>query len=431
VSCDGASLTAEAVEDIVRRVRAVSCVCELTCSTSDHDLHLVLLTTGAICAGRPLLVRELSSNLTLGRPVAIRYPGEDLWHERILIGPGHRDAAGEVTNWWIVTPDGDFYEEDISMEAQQAVARMRSAGQEIPDLPYFVNADGAMEPLGGVGRRRRRGGPAEGEAVAAAGLALVGGTAIPDTPLPVDLEAAEGAGGAAAPGAAAPYLAVLPERPAPRDGLVWLVTESADGHETVGMEVTPRAGDVIITSTSGLALRHVSFLQVQVQVQVVLGHATCCGLVGRETLTVFATVCPFIRRHYDRPAPFWPSVADELRAFAGLMVLLVSSWESDWNPLVVATDASETGYGICSRWFDPATVAAVGRCRERDRYLAEGHVGTRAAALGADMACGEPLLVDGCLGRSDLQPDPRCAEVPSYMAESAGLGVVGGWNFNA
>ncbi|CAK0817596.1 unnamed protein product, partial [Prorocentrum cordatum] len=88
-----------------------------------------------------------------------------------------------------------------------------------------------------------------------------------------------------------------------------------------------------------------------------------------------------------------------------------------------------TGYGICSRRFDPAEVAAVGRCRERDRYLAEGHVGARADALGAELPREEPLLVDACLGRSDLQPDPQFAEVPSYRTESADLGVVGGWRF--
>eukprot|EP00959_Pyramimonas_sp_CCMP1952_P017563 372798-Pyramimonas_sp.AAC.1 len=64
------------------------------------------------------------------------------------------------------------------------------------------------------------------------------------------------------------------------------------------------------------------------------------------------------------------------------MVLLVSDWEADWNPMIVASDASEWGYGLCSRWVGADEAAAVGRVRERDRYLDPDHVAARAAALG-------------------------------------------------
>ena len=174
------------------------------------------------------------------------------------------------------------------------------------------------------------------------------------------------------------------------------------------------------------------------QVEAIIGHATFCGLVRRETLSVFSTVYPFIRKHYDMPVLPWPSVCDELRVFAGLMIMLVSSWESDWNPLVLATDASEWGYGICSRWFSPDDVAAVGRCREADRYLSEAHVAARAAALGLGetlYTAGVPTEVpdisalDGCLGRADLTADPTFAEVPPAMTDEQKWTVVGGWKF--
>ncbi|CAK0823231.1 unnamed protein product [Prorocentrum cordatum] len=947
VSCTESSLNICLVEDIIRRARSESCVCELICDSTERDTRLVFIATFSVCAGQSCILV-----LYCGRIVTIRYPGEDLWHERVMMGPGLRDEAGVVTKWWILTPDGDFYEEDISMkagegerpvgldlagscpramrgrfyrfaddaypsddrvrrEAQQAVARMRAAGQEPPTLLHFVTEDGVLAPLSGVGRRLRRGGAAGvggGDAVA---VVVADGAATPELPLPLGAAPPGGEAKPVAGEAVAPYLAVLPERQALREGLVWLVTENAEGHETPGMEVTPRAGDVIITTTDGLVHRRGSFLRVQAvpscdcvefaralrarhegvsgavgpaalaapraaeqapsdedvrtlwvdndgvgerykswkkavqesrgepisavevqgppstlplarhvrairgrpaalvagvcadsnifktdrvyhematlrrsrapgrancglrqralareaarapptadeaaeaavmrvgaggaaeldeslarleslaelqvregardfykppevalrellcekasgyrmgassttlapyqrgrvslpekrtsapnvsdlvgdrgryflegaggrmldptfsnsfdddaercyvdqqfassptlyarfirdlkdachrmgiptwlsrwfglppvraagvgltdaldgpvgpdemvtpmprrlpmgfswslfpaqgidegvasqvlsraellrdrgqppaptlrgeaasdtkhyiyvdnigvfgsdgsvvasklegvcaafeakglavhevatsdsgvealgvlldgrrrhtrltakrfwrvrgaslalagrrrasgrQVEIALGHAAFCRLVRRETLSVFATVYPFIRRRYDQPAPLWPSVADELRAFAGLMVLLVSSWESDWDPLVAATDASETGYGICTRWLAAEDVAAVGRCRERDRYLAEGRVGARAAALGAEPPPCEPLGVEGCLGRADPQSDPHFAEAPSCMTDPVAWAAVGGWKF--
>ncbi|CAK0788564.1 unnamed protein product, partial [Prorocentrum cordatum] len=39
-----------------------------------------------------------------------------------------------------------------------------------------------------------------------------------------------------APKAVAPFLAVLPERPASREGLVWLIPENPDSYLTKGLE---------------------------------------------------------------------------------------------------------------------------------------------------------------------------------------------------
>ena len=66
--------------------------------------------------GARLSVRELLSDLIPGRLVAIRYE-DDLWHERVLLGPGLRDDSGLVTSWLVETPDHDKYEEDMTMEA--------------------------------------------------------------------------------------------------------------------------------------------------------------------------------------------------------------------------------------------------------------------------------------------------------------------------
>ncbi|CAK0796853.1 unnamed protein product, partial [Prorocentrum cordatum] len=162
------------------------------------------------------------------------------------------------------------------------------------------------------------------------------------------------------------------------------------------------------------------------QVEAVIGHATFCGLVRRETLTVFSTVYPFIRRHYDEPVMLWASVEDELRVFA--------AHDYAGLQLGVRLETARDGHGRlgCSRWFDPVDVAAVGRCRERDRYFSEDHVAARAAALDGEVVSPSPesLGVEGCLGRDDLLPDPGFSEVPTFMTEQAAWTTFGGWKFN-
>ena len=133
--------------------------------------------------------------------------------------------------------------------------------------------------------------------------------------------------------------------------------------------------------------------------EIVIGHATFAGLLRREVLSVFHTVYKFMREHYLTPAPLWPSVREELKTFAGLMVFLVSSWVMPWNSVVSCSDACEEGYGVCTRWLPPDLVARVGRTRERDRYRSAGHVRARDAVLGAQVEDPEeepaPEVLDG------------------------------------
>ena len=98
------------------------------------------------------------------------------------------------------------------------------------------------------------------------------------------------------------------------------------------------------------------------QMVVVIGHATFCGLVSRETLSSSGFVCFYTAG--ETFAPLLPTVADELQALAGLMVFLVSPWKFPWNGHVLATDACEPGWGTCRAIHKQAAVASVGRVRE-------------------------------------------------------------------
>jgi len=109
------------------------------------------------------------------------------------------------------------------------------------------------------------------------------------------------------------------------------------------------------------------------QLEVILGHCTFAALVRRGVLCCFSAVYRFVQSSYTKVTPLWESVVEELSAFSGLLILLVSDWSSPWNRVVCATDASETGYGCTQAWCDRAEVASIGSVRERDRYLlAEG-----------------------------------------------------------
>ena len=91
-----------------------------------------------------------------------------------------------------------------------------------------------------------------------ADAAPIGGTETPLGDLP--LVAGDGPERAAAPRGSRvpPYLAVLAERPA-----VGLLTENAEGVETIGLEVTLRACHIAITASDALAHRHGGFLRAQ------------------------------------------------------------------------------------------------------------------------------------------------------------------------
>jgi len=116
-------------------------------------------------------------------------------------------------------------------------------------------------------------------------------------------------------------------------------------------------------------------------IEILLGHSTYAGLVRREALSCFHACYRFVQASYYESTELWPSVVDELRCFAGLIIMLVSSWWGPWNKLVTASDASLDGYGMTEAMCTYDEVASVGRTRERDRFLCDDAVGARERAF--------------------------------------------------
>ena len=160
--------------------------------------------------------------------------------------------------------------------------------------------------------------------------------------------------------------------------------------------------------------------------EVVIGHATFCGLVERKLLSVFHTCYKFIEKCYQQVTPLWKSVIDELRAFSALAPALESDWRRSWNTHVLSSDASEEGYGIVAGVFDKDQVAQVGRMSERGRFKRSGGHNARESALTAagfiqDDVTGQ--WVEGDLGSADYldaagwELDSRFPEVPADMLQ--------------
>ena len=80
------------------------------------------------------------------------------------------------------------------------------------------------------------------------------------------------------------------------------------------------------------------------------------------------TAYRFAGLHLTEVVPLWPSARAELEAFRGLMPLLRSHWAIPWFPRPVASDASETAYGVCFGSWPPGAAADVGRVSERSRF---------------------------------------------------------------
>ena len=58
--------------------------------------------------------------MEIGTKVVVFYTDDDVWHERLILLPSR-----EENTYWIITPDGDIYEEDLGGKAIDGPDRVR------------------------------------------------------------------------------------------------------------------------------------------------------------------------------------------------------------------------------------------------------------------------------------------------------------------
>ena len=101
--------------------------------------------------------------------------------------------------------------------------------------------------------------------------------------------------------------------------------------------------------------------------EVLLGHTTFVALVRRDVLSVLFAVNKFIRANYDDSARLWPSARADVQAVVALLPAIVSSWTRGGCSSIVATDASEYGFGVCLKECKNMSVkSSDGQANEHD-----------------------------------------------------------------
>ena len=115
-------------------------------------------------------------------------------------------------------------------------------------------------------------------------------------------------------------------------------------------------------------------------------------------------------------------------AFSGLMIFLQSDWWKPWNELVCSSDASTTGYGVCTAFWDLEDVKRVGRVKERSRFRrASGHSARESSLTAAgfvrDDITGQwqsgEIDAQTYLNLSGWQLDENFDEVPARLLRRA------------
>jgi len=140
-------------------------------------------------------------------------------------------------------------------------------------------------------------------------------------------------------------------------------------HHTVGLSVKKLSK--IVTATYALLQQGYCTGR---QLARVIGHWVWACLVRRECLSVFRCVYRFIEVAGDRVFSLWPSVRRELLTILGLVPFLYTHVSARIAPVLTATDACPTGYGVVSSYADSDMLYSL----------------TRTAAASVPVALGQP-----------------------------------------
>ena len=132
------------------------------------------------------------------------------------------------------------------------------------------------------------------------------------------------------------------------------------------------------------------------------GTAPFWALVARPLLRVFSASYRYVESEHDNYGVLWDSVLDDLRVCWDLLCYGRSEWCLDWNPLVMCSDASPSGWRLTAKCGDKPVVKRIGRVKERVRFKlmpgvsARDQVLTRSGLLGFvdDLVDGNPPLVE-------------------------------------
>lgn len=123
----------------------------------------------------------------------------------------------------------------------------------------------------------------------------------------------------------------------------------------------------------------------------------------------------------------WDSVRRELRWAIALLPVFEANTALQWHPVINTSDASNSGFGVCSLDSSAKIAGQIGRQREKWRFWVEDKVRARTSALLAepdmlslDAATGRPLVAPaGLVSERHRASAPPFDEVPVELLQGS------------
>ena len=140
------------------------------------------------------------------------------------------------------------------------------------------------------------------------------------------------------------------------------------------------------------------------EMRAVLGHLCFAFLLRRPCLSCLAASFAFAESAGNEAKNVWPSVKRELLIAAAILPLVYADFGAGWLDQVVATDASQTGLGVCSSEWSPDSARRAGRQDERWRFKKDPRRKHREIALAGYELSDPPIDRDGNTIKCDGGP---------------------------
>ncbi|CAK0837444.1 unnamed protein product, partial [Prorocentrum cordatum] len=133
------------------------------------------------------------------------------------------------------------------------------------------------------------------------------------------------------------------------------------------------------------------------EMRAVLGHLCFAFLLRRPCLSCIAASFAFAEAAGGEPKNLWPSVKRELLIAAAILPLVYADLGAGWLDQVVATDACDTGLGVCAAEWDSQDIRITGSYDERWRFKKDPLRKHREVALAGCDHADPPIDRDGNL----------------------------------
>lgn len=112
-------------------------------------------------------------------------------------------------------------------------------------------------------------------------------------------------------------------------------------------------------------------------IEKIIGHCVHFFLLRRELLSVFRRLYQFVQDSYLKRQRLWRSAATEAGWAASLLSISFADLRREWNPTLIATDASLSGIAVSSCCSTTSQVSTIGKVKENWRFKVKAPIAPR------------------------------------------------------